>query len=160
MDAVTLRGLLKISSGSLSMALKDLLKLGLVYRETGETQRRFYYSAETDIWRVITRLFREHERNRLKTLLTRVEEAEALLQTHVRKYGHDEVGRFQLEQVRHLVGVGQFIIDLLDAFMERTKVELKAAKKFLSVSGRLGGEPFSRLRRAINASRDEKRRIR
>jgi hypothetical protein len=50
------------------------------------------------------------------------------------------------------------VLDLADAFVDRTKVEVKAARKWLSVSGRLGGEPLSRLRRRINAVRTEKRR--
>ena len=82
-----------------------------------------------------------------------------MLQAHAQKSKDDAVGQFQLEQVHHLVRVGEFIIDLLDAFVDRTRVELKAAQKWLSVSGKLGGEPFSRLRRAINASRGDRRRL-
>ncbi len=153
LDAKTLRERLSISSGALSMALKELDKLGIVYRETKEGKRRFFYRAETDIWRVITKIFKEHERKRLHDLLDRIQQAEQQFEARAKSSPADELAQFQLEQVRHLVNVGQFTINLLDAFMERTKVELKAARKWLSVSGKLGGEPFSHLRKVINRVR-------
>jgi DNA-binding transcriptional regulator GbsR (MarR family) len=152
LDAATLKASLGISSGSLSMGLRELMELGLVQRTTPPGERRFYYSAETEMWPAITRVFRERERQRVLSLIERVKEAEALLV----EGGGD--GSYAVERVRHLVSVGSFAVDLLDAFMDRTRVELKAAQKWLSMSGRLGGEPLSRLRRKINAVRKDKTR--
>ena len=139
------------------MALRDLTRLGLVYRETPDSGKRFVYRAESDIWLVITRIFREHERERLGAILEQIEHAERLVRPGTRGVQTQEE-IFRLDQIRHLVSVGRFAMNLLDAFMERTKVELKAAQKWLSVSERLGGEPLSKIRRAINASRLRKKR--
>jgi DNA-binding transcriptional regulator GbsR (MarR family) len=159
LDATTLKSALGISSGSLSMGLRELMELGLVHRTTPPGERRFYYRAEAEMWSAITRVFRERERQRMLELVERMKEAEALLLEDADQGAEGEqIGSFAVERVRHLVSVGSFAIDLLDAFMDRTRVELKAAQKWLSMSGRLGGEPLSRLRRRINAVRKDKKR--
>jgi len=157
LDAVTLKSELGISSGSLSMGLRELMELGLVHRSTPAGERRFYYSAEDEMWPAITRVFRERERQRMLSVLDRIKEAEALLQDAADQQA-EAPPLYALERIRHLVSVGTFVIDLLDAFTDRTRVELKAAQKWLSMSGRLGGEPLSRLRRRINAVRKDKGR--
>ncbi|MCP4674521.1 MAG: hypothetical protein GY854_03190 [Deltaproteobacteria bacterium] len=157
-DASSLRDALGISSGALSMALKDLVQLGLIYREATEGTRRFYYRAETDFWMIATHIFRERERKRFESVLDQIRQAEQILLADASASANDNDAAYRLEQVRRLAGMGEFVIGLLDAVMERTKVELKAAQKWLSVSGKIGGEPLSRIRRAINANRMERRR--
>ncbi len=153
LDATGLKETLGCSTGTMSMTLKELVTMGIVYRETVLGDRRFYYRAETDLWIVASRVFRERERKRLRAILNKMKEAEELLVSDSSEEKIDNEDSFLLEQVTHLVSVGEFIVNLLDAVMERTKVEFKAAQKILSVSGIIGGEPLSRIRRAINASR-------
>lgn len=157
-DAAELKKTLEVSTGALSMALNDLVGLGLAYRETGEGTRRFLYRAETDLWIIATRIYREKERKKLESLLGKIKEAEQLFSKHSASSGTNRDTEYKLEQVRRLSSLGEFVIGLMDAVMERTSVELKATRKWLSVSGRLGGEPLSRIRRAINASRMERRK--
>jgi len=153
LDATDLTAILRCSTGTMSMTLKELVALGIVYRETIGKDRRFYYRAETDLWIVASRVFRERERKRLRDVLKKIKEAEGLLASVQSEEKKDGQNSYLFEQVTHLVSVGEFIVNLLDAVMERTKVEFKAAQKLLSVSGKIGGEPLSRIRRAINASR-------
>lgn len=157
LDAANLKSALGVSSGSLSMGLRELMELGLVRRSTPAGERRFYYHAVDEMWPAITRVFKERERQRMLSLVERLRQAEELLLDGADDEDQDDLN-YPLERVRHLVSVGTFAIDLLDAFMDRTRVELKAAQKWLSMSGRLGGEPLSRLRRRINAARKGKTR--
>jgi DNA-binding transcriptional regulator GbsR (MarR family) len=150
LSAAQLQDILSISAGSLNNALRELARWGFIYREASGTDRRFYYRAETDLWLVINKLFRERERRRLSAALEQIAEAEKLLGEGRHAEGQ---GSYRLEQVRRLGNVGAFVISLLDAFMERTRVELKAAQKWLEVAERLGGEPLSRLRRALKGTR-------
>ncbi len=155
LDAATLRDALGVSTGALSMSLKELVNLGLIYRETIGEARRLYYRAETDLWVIARQIFQERERKRLAYVLDQIKAAEKILAASDRS---DDDTTYRLEQIRRLANLGDFIVGLIDAVMERTKVELKAAQKWLSVSGRMGGEPLSRIRRAINASRMDRRR--
>jgi len=156
LNAKELQSMLGISSGALSMALGKLGEMGFVHREISAGSRQFFYRTESDMWSLITRLFKEHERAKIVSPLEKIKLAERLLEKIDKNV--DPSIEYRLEKVRHLVNLGEFVVDLLDVFIDRTRVEVKAAQKWLSVSGKLGGESFSRLRRRINAVWDEKRR--
>ena len=155
LTAQRLRRDLGVSSGSLSMGLSELMELGLVSRSTPPGRRYFVYSAEKETWTLMTRIFKERERARMMEILDRVRRAEERLD--IKTEGEGE-SRYTLERVRHLREVGEFVIDLVDAFMERTRSEIKAAKKWFEVSERFGGEPLSRVRRRINRARNQRKR--
>lgn len=52
---------LSVSSGSISMALADLQKWGVVKRTWRPGDRREFYEPETSIWKMVSRVFRERE---------------------------------------------------------------------------------------------------
>ncbi len=52
---------LSVSSGSISMALADLQKWGVVKKSWRPGERRDFYEAETSIWKMVSRVFRERE---------------------------------------------------------------------------------------------------
>jgi DNA-binding transcriptional regulator GbsR (MarR family) len=157
LDADEVRERVDVSTGTLSTALNELIDLGFVHRSGVPGERRFFYRAETEMWPLITRLFRERERVRIVEILETMRAAEA----HFGAAGGDGgqgdgrspgPGALRVEKVRHVISVAAFALDLLDAITERTKVEMKAARKWLEVSSRLGGEPLNRLRKRINAA--------
>ncbi|HUT79188.1 MAG TPA: MarR family transcriptional regulator [Polyangia bacterium] len=154
LDARGLLERLDISTGSLSMALGDLVELGLIERFSPPGAGRSFHRPVTETWTLINRIFRGRERPRLALIQERLERAAELLAERAYRTKDDET-RHALDRVNHLVRVGGFVIDLLDAFMERTRVEIKAAQKWLDISGKLGGEPLSRLRRRLNRPRRE-----
>jgi DNA-binding transcriptional regulator GbsR (MarR family) len=156
LDARGLLERLEISTGSLSMALGELVELGLVERFSPPGAGRAFHRPVTETWTLINRIFRGRERPRLGAIHQRLERAAEMLEAQAAGSG-DEESRHALDRVNHLVRVGGFVIDLLDAFLERTRVEIKAAQKWLDISGRLGGEPLSRLRRRLNRDRREGR---
>jgi DNA-binding transcriptional regulator GbsR (MarR family) len=151
LDADEIRARVDISTGTLSTALNELIGLGFVHRSGVPGERRFFYRAETEMWPLITRLFRERERARFVEILETLRAAET-------QFGAAGGGPRpgpdpeRVEKVRHMTGIAAFALDLLDAITERTKVEMKAAQKWLEVSSRLGGEPLNRLRKRINAA--------
>jgi len=148
LDADSLRERLGVSAGTLSTALNELADLGFVRRESAPGEKRFFYRAETELWPLVARVFRERERARIAEIVEALRAAEAQFAGVA-----DPAGRNarRAERIRRLVGIGGFALDLLDAITERTKVEMKAAQKWLEVSSRLGGEPLNRLRKRINA---------
>ncbi len=155
LDSRALIDILEISTGALSMSLKDLVELGLVYRETKDEDRRYYYRAENDLLVITSRVFRGRERKKLVTVLEKLKLAESALAVEDESQLSEEEA-FRLVQVRRLIELGEFVIDVVDAVMDRTKVELKAARKWISVSGKFGGESLSKIRQAINATRSRR----
>jgi DNA-binding MarR family transcriptional regulator len=54
---------LAISSGAASMTLADLERWGVVKRSRKAGDRREYFEAETDVWKMVSRVLRERERS-------------------------------------------------------------------------------------------------
>jgi len=157
LDGKELRARLGVSTGLLSTTLNELIDLGFVHRVAVPGERRFFYRAETEMWSLITRLIRERERTRLVEVVDAMRAAEEHFgeasggATGDAKQKGSNGNALRAEKIRHIIGIGTFTLDLLDAVTERTKVEMLAAQKWLEVSGKLGGEPLNRLRRRINA---------
>ncbi len=156
-DADALREQLEISAGALNTGLRELVELGLVQRETVSGEKKFYYRAQKEMWLLLTRIFRERERERVLDTLGKIRDAETVLLSLGEVSDGGDVAH-RLEHIQHLMKLGDFVVDVLDALMARTRVEIKAAQKWFSVSGRLGGEPLSRLRKRINAAQNDRKR--
>lgn len=61
LSAAELGERLALSAGSVSMALSDLQKWGVVKKAWRPGERRDYYEPETGIWKMVSRVFRERE---------------------------------------------------------------------------------------------------
>src|SRR6476660_10272790 len=58
---------LGLSTGSVSMLLTELIQWGIVKKAWVVGERREHYEAETSIWKMVSRVFRERELNWIKT---------------------------------------------------------------------------------------------
>jgi DNA-binding transcriptional regulator GbsR (MarR family) len=61
MSAEELRNFLEVSSGTISMTLGELQQWQVVRKVKVAKERREYFEAETDIWKMVSRVFRERE---------------------------------------------------------------------------------------------------
>src|SRR5256885_8249000 len=58
---------LGLSTGAVSMLLTELMQWGIVKKAWVVGERREHYEAETSIWKMVSRVFRERELNWIKT---------------------------------------------------------------------------------------------
>src|SRR5580658_2562771 len=70
---------LSMSSGAVSMALTELQRWGVVHRIWRPGERREFFEAETDFWRMISKVFDERERLLAEEVRGRLERAVELL---------------------------------------------------------------------------------
>jgi DNA-binding transcriptional regulator GbsR (MarR family) len=70
---------LELSSGAVSMLLGELQQWGAVKKTWVQGERRDYYEAETNIWKPVSRVFRERELRWIQTALEAFEATEASL---------------------------------------------------------------------------------
>ena len=70
---------LGISAGSASMTLAALGRWGVVHKIWVRGQRREHYQAETDFWKMISKVFDERERLIAESVRDRLERATAVL---------------------------------------------------------------------------------
>jgi DNA-binding transcriptional regulator GbsR (MarR family) len=103
---------LKMSAGAVSMALGELVKWGAVKKTWRPGERRDFYEAETEIWKLVRRVLRERE-------LTMVREAgEALSSAVAALPGSDATETFKrgrLEQLLRLAVIGEQLLSALVA---------------------------------------------
>lgn len=111
-----------LSAGAVSMSLTELMMWGLVSRAPSESERKRRYVAETDIWAIIRRIFRERELRLVGRAVERFEEAVAILKkaqaenpddieiAHAlsRLEGLLDLARIGYRLVEKLADVGQF----------------------------------------------------
>jgi DNA-binding transcriptional regulator GbsR (MarR family) len=65
---------LQISRGNVNMNLRDLMTWGLIYKQLLPGERKEYFIAEKDIWKVAKQIARERRRRELAPILETVEE--------------------------------------------------------------------------------------
>jgi len=66
LSAETIMSELKISRGNANMNLRELINWGLVEKEHVRGERREYFSAEKDIWKVAMQIARERKKRELE----------------------------------------------------------------------------------------------
>lgn len=65
---------LQISRGNVNMNLRDLISWGLIFKQLIPGERKEYFVAEKDIWKVTRQISRERRRRELNPLLDTMQE--------------------------------------------------------------------------------------
>ena len=108
---------LQISVGSASMTLKALLRWGVVHRVRVPGKRADHYAAETDFWKMISRVLDERERQEIAAAVSTVE----LAKRDVAEAGADPTDRdgdaaflaSRLDRLHDVCLLGQTMLDML-----------------------------------------------
>jgi DNA-binding transcriptional regulator GbsR (MarR family) len=116
---------LAISTGAASMALSDLEHWGVVRRSRKPGDRREYFEAETDIWKMISRVLRERELMQIERALDVFDRAREQLARSDPDMA-DRIGR-----LADLARVGR---GLLVAIVQQGKADLAPLMRFASAA--------------------------
>lgn len=65
LDTDTIMDTLDISRGNANMNLRRLLDWELIYKESFPGDRKDYYSAETDVWKIVSTIIRERQQREI-----------------------------------------------------------------------------------------------
>lgn len=136
-----------LSTGAVSMALTELQQWGIAERAVMADARKRHYVAETDVWGIVRRIFRERELRLIERSRARFQEAVELLEG---LESPDEQDRFVLERLRGLLGLAEIGYTLVETFARVGMFTLEPVKGVLS----LGREAIARGREALGARRD------
>lgn len=74
MTADQIKEELKISTGNTSMNLRALMDWGLVFKQLKSGERKEYYYAEKDIWKVVTQIIINRKKRELEPMLKVLDE--------------------------------------------------------------------------------------
>ena len=101
-----------ITKGAVSTYVRSLERLGMVYKSNRLGERKDYYSAETDFWKVIKGLLRERQKSDFDRALRSVDESLALLEA--KPTGMDAAETELAEFYRRRLGAMQAFFRSLD----------------------------------------------
>ncbi|MEZ4233214.1 MAG: hypothetical protein R3B89_28800 [Polyangiaceae bacterium] len=124
LSAQDLRDALQLSAGAVSMTLNDLGRWGVVRRVWVPGERRDYFTAEVQIWKMISRVFAEREGGEIRHAIEALEQALVALEPHLASADKQERERAELQRTRvlALLGVAKIGRQLLDSLVSTAKV--------------------------------------
>jgi len=119
LSAEDLRELLQLSSGAVSMTLSELSRWGVVRKVWIQGERRDFFAAEVQLWKMISRVFNEREKIEI---LAAIEAFEGVLPEveRLRSDPDAEVrarAGLQHERIAHLLEAARLGQRLLDALL-------------------------------------------
>jgi DNA-binding transcriptional regulator GbsR (MarR family) len=134
LSAEDLRQALQLSSGAVSMTLSELSRWGVVRRVWIQGERKDFYTAEVQLWRMISRVFNEREKGEVQAAIVAFEEALESLD-RIRRTSADEATRaraaLQHERIAQLLELARLGRRLLDALVSTAKVDAEPLVQFL-----------------------------
>ena len=126
---------LGLSTGAVSMLLTELQQWSVVKKTWVPGERRDYYEAETNIWKPVSRVFRERELRWIQTALESFEAAREELGSSPPADPHGKEVATRIDGLTELARVGAALLESvlagesIDALPIKTVGELAAAAK-------------------------------
>ena len=120
---------LAISSGAASMTLADLERWGVVKRSRKPGDRREYFEAETDVWKMVSRVLRERELSQIERAVETFDRAREHLLGAVPPGEQARVSRMA-ERIARLSDLARVGRGLLTAMVQQHKVDLAPLVRF------------------------------
>jgi len=132
LSAADLGERLTLSAGAVSMTLADLQQWGVVKKTWVPGERRDYFEAETSIWKMVSRVFRERELRRINEAIETFEEVIDELERAEGRGPAAEAERtsFALERLRGLLAIARIGAALLDAVLSGKKIDASPLQAF------------------------------
>jgi DNA-binding transcriptional regulator GbsR (MarR family) len=124
--AAEIQEALSISAGTASSIARQLQHWGVVHEVRKPGDRKLYYRAETDLWKMGTRVLAERERNRIREAQRTFEDSVETLRSEEKALGKEEkkISRFRRERIERLSELCQMADGLIEMIMAQRKVDL------------------------------------
>jgi DNA-binding transcriptional regulator GbsR (MarR family) len=119
-----------MSSGAVSQTLSELQRWGVVRRVWKPGERREFFEAETDFWKMISRVVNERERFLARAVRERLERAESVAGTAPRSSRKSHV----LERMRRLLAFAGVAQTVLDSFIESQRADFQKFGNLLGMA--------------------------
>src|SRR3954468_6179514 len=110
---------LQMSAGAVSMSLTELQRWGIVHRVWRPGERREFFEAETDFWKMISKVFDERERLLAESVRGRLERAVSLLERAPRS----QATATAIDRVNRLLSFVIVAQAALDGFIKSRRVD-------------------------------------
>lgn len=133
LSAEDLRQALKLSSGAVSMTLSELARWGVVRKVWVQGERKDFYAAEVQLWRMISRVYSEREKTEIVTAIEAFEEA--LEEVSALRTADDPKTRaraeLQYERIKQLLELARLGKRLIETLLTTAKLDAEPLVRFL-----------------------------
>ena len=130
LPAAELAERLSMSSGAVSMALTELQRWGVVRRVWKPGERKEYFEAETDFWKMISKVVSERERFLAESVRSRLEQARAQAERGGRSPRREHV----IDRVARLSSFASVAQSVLDSFIQSQRADFQKFGNLLSIA--------------------------
>ena len=122
-----------LSVGMVSMTLQELRRWGVAH-DAGRTGGRRCFQAETDMFRMVTRVFRERELIVITETIDKLDRAVKLLDEHGRSSVPSQMleGRFVVTRARRLLSLARSGHQMIDRFTRVGRIDLGSIRDKLN----------------------------
>ncbi len=135
MPAAEVAERLSMSAGAVSTTLGELQRWGVVRKVWKPGERREFFEAETDFWKMISKVVSERERFLAQSVRGRLDQAAALLDDAPKSTRRTHV----LERVRRLTSFAHVAESVLESFIRSQRADFQKFGDLLSIArGRVG----------------------
>jgi HTH-type transcriptional regulator, glycine betaine synthesis regulator len=133
LTAEDMRNLLQLSSGAVSMTLSELSRWGVVRKVWVQGERKDFFTAEVQLWRMISRVFNDRERAEIVAAIDAFESALPELEK-LRRSADPKIrarAELQYDRVSTLLDLARLGKRLLDMLLSTAKLDAEPLMKFL-----------------------------
>lgn len=126
LTSVQLQTKLQMSSGAVSMTVQELVRWGVVKKTWLPGERRDYYEAEIQFWKMISRVFRERERVEVEDAIDAMEEALDYAQRKAAGTKNEDErakARHQVARINQLLDLARLGLQFIDMLVEKGRVD-------------------------------------
>ena len=114
MSAEELRSFLSVSTGTISTTLGELQRWQVVRKADAPQERREFYVAETNIWTMVSRVFRERELGEIERSISLFREARETFKSQIVALPEDvkqiEFADGRVKELLELAKIGQTLL--------------------------------------------------
>lgn len=126
---------LSMSAGAVSTTLAELQRWGVVRRVWKPGERREFFEAETDFWKMISKVVSERERFLAESVRQRLEHAVEHAEDATRSPRKTHV----IERIRRLTAFAQVAESVLESFIRSQRADFQKFGNLLALArGRVG----------------------
>ena len=129
-----------ISKGAASTNVRALERLGLVQPHIQVGQRKDYYTAETDFWKIVKGILKEREKGEFDRAIRTVDESLEMVVGAAADSDEAELRRFYQGRLGNIQAFFRTLDKLVAAFLALDELRIGALDKVLGVGRDKGGK--------------------
>ncbi|MCW5828356.1 MAG: ArsR family transcriptional regulator [Deltaproteobacteria bacterium] len=121
---------LELSAGAVSMATNELLRWKAIRKIHQPGERKDFFAAETDLWKLITGVLSDRERREIESALDTFRQALAALDAEREHYEAKDF-RFKKERIERMFQLASLGKAMLDTLLTQARLDMKPIREHL-----------------------------